>query len=155
MMESSNVSETAIEQRIRSLAAMDWAQTSPRKIRESLDCGYQTLQNYRSHDLYKATVAELREEWHEEMMRLPQTAELKKNIQKGMVLAVKVLVDVLSDNTEARKDQIAAARLMSQLDGRFLKIGEGDGDSRSRETDSIAGELVSMFKKQQQDGKPN
>lgn len=150
-MKRTNLSPAAREKRIRELAVMDWANLPTSVIKERFatdeDVSYQTLTIYRDTDLYKEVWQNLRSEWDREMLRLPGTLDLKKKISHGMALSLNVLIEILSGKTQY-KDKIAAARLMAQLDGRFLKIGADDSDSSSREVNSVASELLAALTKQ-------
>lgn len=143
-----NVSDAAIEQRIRQLAVLDWAQTPGKRIREDLGLSYQTLQAYRGNPIYQETLDSLRKEWESEMLRLPSTMELKKRIQHGMALSLDVLIDILAKAENTNKDKISAARLMAQLDGRFLKAGDDGEGSGSKDVESVAHELITAMKRQ-------
>lgn len=144
-----NLSPAAKEKRIRELAVMDWANLPTAVIVERFsqeeDISYQTLTIYRATDLYKEVWQNLREEWDKEMSRLPATNDLKKKISQGMTLSLNVLIEILGGRAQ-HKDKISAARLMAQLDGRFLKIGE-DGEI-PKGVDSVARELMSALQKQ-------
>jgi hypothetical protein len=151
-MKRTNLSPAAREKRIRELAVMDWRNLPTAQIRQYFednyqleDLTYQTLSAYRETEEYKETWKALKEEWEKEMLRLPQTSELKRKITQGMTLSLHVLIEILAGKAQ-HKDKISAARLMAQLDGRFLKIGE-DGES-PREVESVANELISALKKQ-------
>jgi hypothetical protein len=138
-----NLSPASKEKRIRELAVMDWANLPTSEIKERFstdeDISYQTLTIYRATDLYKEVMVGLREEWDKEMLRLPGTSDLKKKISHGMSLSLNVLIEILAGRAQY-KDKISAARLMAQLDGRFLKMGE-DGES-PKEVESVAKELI-------------
>jgi hypothetical protein len=142
-----NLSDSAREARCRELACLDWANTPSSVIKERFEgISYQTLSNWRDSDVYKEQSDELRKAWSEEMLRLPSTGELRKKISQGMSIAVNVLIECLTSSA-AYKDKISAARLVSQIDGRFLRSGE-DEEGRSRETDSLAAELLDHIKQQ-------
>jgi hypothetical protein len=142
-----NPSEASREVRIRECAVLDWSNIPTKQVQEQLDLSYQTVANYRDTDIYKATIEELRSEWMKEMMRLPGTADLKKKISQGMALSLNALIDILSTARTAAKDKIGAARLMAQLDGRFLK-GEDEEGTANRNADSIAQELLTAINRQ-------
>lgn len=143
-----NLSPAAKEKRIRELAVMDWANLPTAAIVERFsqeeEISYQTLTIYRATDLYKEVWQNLREEWDKEMSRLPATNDLKKKISQGMTLSLNVLIEILGGKAQ-HKDKISAARLMAQLDGRFLKIGE-DGEI-PKGVDSVAKELMTALQK--------
>lgn len=139
-----NRSDTAREAKVRKLAALDWANMPFSVICAELDVTTQTtLSAYRNDPLYQEALEELRAEWAREMTKLPDTRTLRKKIAQGMALSVNVLIEILTSKAPA-KDKIAAARLVSQLDGRFLRIGadEGENDPLNPRTESIAEELL-------------
>jgi hypothetical protein len=142
-----NPSEASREVRIRECAVLDWSNLPTKQVEERLDLSYQTISNYRDTDIYRATIEELRSEWMKEMMRLPGTADLKKKISQGMALSLNALIEILSTARTAAKDKIGAARLMAQLDGRFLKVDDEEG-AVNRNADSIAQELLTAIKRQ-------
>ena len=145
--ETTNLSDLSREERCRRLAVLDWANTPSARIYEEFSpVSWQTLSNYRETDEYKETAQTLREAWLHEVSTLPGTAMLKKRISQGMVLSINALIDILSGKS-ANKDKIGAARLMAQLDGRFLKAGDEEG-AVNRDVDSIAGELLTAIKRQ-------
>ena len=140
-MSIDNRSDTTREARVRRLAVMDWAGLPSRAIREEFGAeSYVTICSYRRDPAYIEVVEQLRKEWMEEMIRLPSTSDLRKKISQGMNLSVNVLIEILAGKA-AYKDKISAARLMSQLDGRFLRSGEEEGiPAEGRE--SVAEELL-------------
>jgi hypothetical protein len=141
---SENRSATGREANIRKLAVLDWANLPFAAICEELDVTTQTtLSAYRNDPLYAEAVAELRSEWEREMTKLPSTLTLRKKISQGMTLGVNALIEILSGRS-SNKDKIAAARLVSQLDGRFLRMGadEGENDPLNPRVESIAEELL-------------
>jgi hypothetical protein len=144
--DAENLTDASREKRILDLAALDWAGKNVRQFAEFAGVGSATLSNYRNTDIYKTAISEFRQEWHEQMLKLPQTNELRKRINHAMSLSINVLIEILSGNSED-KDKLAAARLASQLDGRFLK-GEGDeDDTGGKGVDSIANELLIAIKR--------
>lgn len=151
-MKRTNLSPAAREKRIRELAVMDWKNLPTAQIRQYFeenyqleDLTYQTLSHYRETEEYKETWKNLREEWDREMLRLPQTSELKKKISQGMTLSLNVLIEILGGKA-AHKDKISAARLMAMLDGRFLKVG--DDPENPKEIGSVANELLKALQTQ-------
>jgi hypothetical protein len=144
-----NLSPAAKEKRIRELAVMDWANLPTAVIVERFsteeEISYQTLTIYRATDTYRDVLQNLRDEWTREIQRLPGTSDLKKKISQGMSLSLNVLIEILGGKAQY-KDKISAARLMAQLDGRFLKMGE-DGET-PKEVESVAKELVAALHRQ-------
>jgi len=145
--ETGNNSEASRESRIMELAVWDWRGKPVHWIRKELDnCHYQTLCDYRKTPLYLETLGELKDAWRDSILRLPETRELKQKVTQGMALGLDRLIGILADDAAAPKDVIAAARLMAQMDGRFLKAGE-DGDGGGKDVDSVAQELVTALKR--------
>lgn len=145
--ENGNNSEASRESRIMELAVWDWRGKPVVWIRKQLDnCHYETLCNYRASDLYKQTLEELKDAWRDSIRKLPETAELKKQVTLGMKMALDRIIGILADDDAAPKDVIAAARLAAQLDGRFLRANE-DGEGVGRDVDSVAQELVTALKR--------
>ena len=147
--ENHNLSEATREVKCRELAVMDWAKTPSAKIHELMGRpSWQTLANYRETPEYKETLGELRAEWLETIKRLPDASELRKKITLGMALSLDRLIEILvPDGKAAYKDRISAARLMAQLDGRFLR-GEDDEAVTGRNVDSVAQELLTAIRRQ-------
>jgi hypothetical protein len=104
----------------------------------------------RQTDLYKETLHEMTESWKAQMIKAPGTSELRKSINYGMGIAVKKLIEILAGDNP-NKDIIGAARLMAQMDGRFLRSdGEGEGHASSVDTESVAQELLTAIKRQKE-----
>ena len=144
-----NRSEATREKKCRELAVMDWGKVPAAKIRESLDCSFQTITSYRETSEYKETLEELRREWMDAARRLPNTSELRTKISMGMTLSLDRLIEILVPDGKAQyKDKISAARLMAQLDGRFLRAEDGDEDTAGKNVLSVADELLVALSKQ-------
>jgi hypothetical protein len=142
-----NNSVASRENRIMELAVWDWRRKPVNWIRKELgDVHYQTICDYRASDLYKSTLAELKEAWKESLLRLPETRELKGKISQGMTLGLDRLIDILANEMSSPKDVIAAARLMAQMDGRFLRAGD-DPENPGKDIDSVAHELVTAIER--------
>jgi hypothetical protein len=145
--ETGNNSEASRESRIMELAVWDWRGKPVNWIRQQLDnCHYQTLCDYRKTPLYLSTLEELKQAWRDSILRLPETRELKHKVTQGMALGLDRLIGILADDRSAPKDAIAAARLMAQMDGRFLRPGEDD-DSMRKDVDSVAQELLTAVER--------
>jgi hypothetical protein len=144
---SENVSAAGVEARVRELAVMDWANIPSSQFRTKYGLTFQTVAAYRKREEYQETIHLLREEWKEEMLKLPSTMELRKKISLAMTLGVNTLIEILSQKNQA-KDKISAARLVAQIDGRFLRETEGAEVGGTGE--SLAQELVNVMKKQGQ-----
>jgi hypothetical protein len=146
--ENGNQSKAALEARIMELAVWDWRGKPVTWIRAQLEnCHYETLCNYRKTDTYLKTIGELKQAWRESLLKLPETRELKQKVTQGMVLGLDRMVGILADDDSAPKDVIAAARLMAQMDGRFLRATDEDGGI-SKDVDSVAQELVTAINRQ-------
>jgi hypothetical protein len=148
--EKVNLSDASREKKCRELAVLDWSKTPSSRIKEVMgDPSWQTIAHYRDSAEYKDTLAILREEFRESIAKLPDTRELRQKISLGMTLSLERLIEILSGG-HAAKDAIGAARLMAQLDGRFLK-GDGEDDGQTtRNVDSVASELLGALKRQQE-----
>ena len=148
--ENVNLSDASREKKCRELAVLDWSKTPSARIKEVMgDPAWQTIASYRDSEEYKDTLAILRAEFRESISKLPNTRELREKISLGMTLSLERLIEILSGGHSA-KDAIGAARLMAQLDGRFL-TGDGEGDGKtSRSVDSVAEELLGALKRQEQ-----
>lgn len=133
--------------RIMELAVWDWRGKPVTWIRSQMDnVHYQTLCDYRNTDLYKETLEELKQAWRDSILKLPETRDLKLKVTQGMSLGLDRVIAILADDDASARDVIAAARLMAQMDGRFLRPGE-DGEGLSKDVESVAQELVSAIKR--------
>jgi AcrR family transcriptional regulator len=135
------------ESRVMKAAAMDIALSPIQTICTELGINRQTLYSYRNTDLYRSTVEELRAAWKEAMLRTPGTAELRKEINYGLSIAVKKLIHILSLKKTPNRDLIGAARLMAQMDGRFIGHDAEEARARGGVDDSVASELINMVKR--------
>jgi hypothetical protein len=102
----------------------------------------------RQTDLYKETLRDMEQAWKEQMLKTPGTTELRKNINYGLSIAVKKLIHILSQPKTPNRDLIGAARLMAQMDGRFL--GHDAEEARAQggvDTESVAQELLTAIKR--------
>jgi hypothetical protein len=145
----------ATERRIRYLAALDWKGMPAHMVRLALGriddpkadaVSTTTVCGYRSTDLYKVALEEQRQEWREQMLKLPQTPELRKKIQHAMALSIGVVIDILVAGDD--KDKLAAARLASQWDGRFMRSDNDDAEKPANE--SVAQEILTALKRHQE-----
>ena len=130
------------------LAAMDFALAPLETIRRELQVTSNAIYQRRQTNLYKQTCQELQEAWKEQMLKTPGTTELRKTINYGLSIAVKKLVGILSSNRTTNKDLVSAARLMAQMDGRFL--GHDAEEARAQggvDTESVAQELIQAIKR--------
>ena len=143
-----NPSEAAVEARLRKLAALDWGNVPNSLIFEEFGVSYPTISKWRQADVYKEQIEELRANWHEQVSRLPSGATLRKKIEHGMTLSLDVLIQILAGKA-AHKDKISAARLMAQLDGRFLHGTDEDADKPGAGVESLASELLAAVKRQE------
>lgn len=142
-----NYSEATREVKCRELAVMDWGKVPAAEIRKTLGgVSFQTITAWRDSEEYKETIDELRAEWMDQVRKLPNTGELRSKISMGMTLSLDRLIEILTPGGKtAHKDRIGAARLMAQLDGRFLKGSDEDGDAVSRTAQSVADELLTAL----------
>lgn len=138
--------KTRSQSRVLRIAAMDFALCPLPVMEKELNCHRKQIYMDRGTDLYRETVEELREAWKEAMLRTPGTSELRKEINYGLSISVKKLIHILSHSKTPNRDLIAAARLMAQMDGRFL--GSESADLKPGvETESVAQELITMVQR--------
>jgi hypothetical protein len=150
--ESGELMQPAVEKRIRYLAALDWKGLPAQMIRAMVGkcdnpdgdpVSSVTISSYRGSDIYKIALEEQRQEWREQMLRLPKSAELRKKIEHAMSLSIEAVIEILVVGKDA--DKLSAARLASQWDGRFL---HADGDDKPSEgVDTVAQELLNALKR--------
>jgi hypothetical protein len=141
------------ERRIRYLAALDWKGLPAQLVRamvgklddsEADPVSSVTISDYRASSIYKVALEEQRQEWKEQMLRLPQSAELRKKIGHAMSLSIEAVIEILCIGKDA--DRLSAARLASQWDGRFLHGEDGEGKER-QDVDTVAQELLNALKR--------
>jgi hypothetical protein len=138
--------ETRENSIILRLAAMDFALAPLETVRQELRLTTKQIYLHRQKDLYRLSVKELQEAFKEKMLATPGTNELRKTINYGLSIAVKKLVDILAAKKTSNRDIVSAARLMAQMDGRFIGSETGDGVA-SPDIESVASELVTMIKR--------
>ena len=128
---------------------MDFALATPEVIMKELSIVRQTLYHLRASDLYRQTMQELEQAFKEQMLRSPTTPEFRKQISYGLGVALKRLLEILSLRKTPNRDLIAAARLMAQMDGRFLgrEAEEAARSQSGAETESVATELIQMIQR--------
>jgi hypothetical protein len=147
-MPSNEARETA---KTLKLAAMDFALAPIEQIKAELKVNSNAINQRRQTQLYKETVEELKESWKQKMLATPGTLELRKQINYGLSIAVKKLVHILSGTRTPNRDIIGAARLMAQMDGRFL--GHDAEEARAQggvDTESVAQELITAIRRQKE-----
>jgi hypothetical protein len=146
-----NMTDAAVEARVLQLAALDWSGTPHQRIRAAMDVDRNTLYKYRASKEYAEAIQHLRDDWKETLDRMPKTTELRREISYGMGLGVRRVIGILADDKSSNKDVLGAARLVAQMDGRFL--GSSDtGESVPRGTEqseSVASELLEALKRTQ------
>lgn len=128
------------------LAAMDFAMFPMEQIKAELKCGSNAVNDRRRTQLYKDTLSEIKKEWKEKLLKTSGTNDLKKKISYGMAIAIHRLVGILAAHDTANKDIVSAARLMAQMDGRFIG-SEGDKVNADHDTESVAQELIQAIKR--------
>jgi len=134
--------------RTMKLAALDFGLVPVEVVIQELQCTRQHLYVMRRDPLYHETLEEIKKEWKDSMLRTPGTPELRKEINYGLSIAVKKLIHILSLKKTPNRDIVAAARLMAQMDGRF--IGHDAEEARARggvDTESVATELIQMIQR--------
>jgi hypothetical protein len=130
------------------LAAMDFALIPMQQIKKELDVNSTAINQRRQTQLYKDTLEEMKQSWKEKLLATPGMNDLRKKIHYGMAIAVHKVIEILADEQVPYKDIIAAARLMAQIDGRFLG-SESPKEAGEKDTDSVAVELVQAIKRAQ------
>jgi hypothetical protein len=128
------------------LAVLDFALAPLETIRQELKLTTRQVYFHRNNDLYRESVKELQEAFKEKMLATPGTNELRKHINYGLSIAVKKLIGILAHSKTANRDIVSAARLMAQMDGRFIGSETGEGKS-PEDTESVASELIQMIKR--------
>jgi DNA-directed RNA polymerase specialized sigma24 family protein len=145
------VNETSRQARIVKLAALDFAHAPMSVIREELKLAYSHLHVMRRDPVYLETVEELKQGWKEKILNSPHTNEIAKTISYALGIATKKLVHILSSSKTSDKDVISAARLIAQMDGRFLGQGIEEEAKLSREdAEEVATELKQLIDRHKQ-----
>ena len=142
---NANSSPAARESIVRQIAMMDWQQIPSATIREAFgNIAWSTLHDYRETDVYKEELENLKTQWREDMNKLPTTKHLRDKVSLAMTLGLQRLIDVLVAGTP--KDQIAAARLVAQMDGRFIS-GNDKEDGQNPMAQTVASELLTAIER--------
>jgi|HubBroStandDraft_5_1064220.scaffolds.fasta_scaffold438775_1 hypothetical protein len=127
------------------LAAMDFALAPAETIRKELGISQSAISQRRQSELYKTTVEELKQAFKEKMLQTPGSTEIRKTISWALSIAVKKILGILSSPKTSNRDVIGAARLVAQMDGRFLGTADEDGHGKVNDnTESLAAELMKM-----------
>jgi hypothetical protein len=127
------------------LAAMDFALAPAETIRKELGISQSAINQRRMSPLYKETVEELKVAFKEKMLQTPGSTELRKTISWALSIAVKKILGILSSPKTSNRDIIGAARLVAQMDGRFMGTTDAEGHPAITDnTESLAAELMKM-----------
>jgi|SRR5208282_5348641 len=129
------------------LAAMDWALCPLDIICQELKVKQRSLSIRRLTPVYLDTLEEIKKSWREKMLATPGTNDIRKQINYGLSIAVKKLVGILSSSKTAHRDIISAARLIAQMDGRFIGAMDEEKGAANPDTESLATELIQMIKR--------
>jgi hypothetical protein len=139
------------QSKILKLAALDWAGTPREIILKELRCSHPHLNVMRQHPLYLETVDQIKEDFKRKVISAPGTNEIVKTLQYAMGIATKKLVHILASSRTSNKDVISAARLVAQMDGRFLgQAVEDEGRLSRTDAEEVAVELKSMIERRRQ-----
>lgn len=134
------------QSKLLKLAFMDWQGVPKELILKEIRVSNQTLLEWRNHPTYKEAVEELKAEFKQKLLQSPATNELVKTLGYAMGIATKKLVHILASSKTSNKDVISAARLVAQMDGRFLGNAVEDEANLSRQdAEEVATELKSMI----------
>ena len=142
------VTESGLERQVRELAALDWANMPTEEVRRRFrNVTVATLSVWRRRPEYKETINRLRRCWMDEIARLPKTAELRDRINQAMCLSIDKLVHILVKKGTEDKDIISTARLVAQMDGRFLGATEDQPGKLNPQIETLADALLTELKK--------
>lgn len=134
------------QSKLLKLAFMDWQGVPKELILKEIRVSNQTLLEWRNHPTYKEAVEELKAEFKQKLLQSPATNELVKTLGYAMGIATKKLVHILASSKTSNKDVISAARLVAQMDGRFLGNAVEDEANLSRQdAEEVATELKGMI----------
>jgi hypothetical protein len=128
------------------LALLDWDNAPAAEIQKALGCTHSHLTVLRANPFYQECVKEIEEEWRAKMLKMPGTSALRRKISYALGLATNNLVRILSSPKTSHKDTISAARLIAQMDGRFLGANiDDDGGKSTADKETVAKELVELI----------
>jgi len=99
----------------------------------------QKIVKMRKDPIYIEAAKELRDEWDKQMMSLPGTSNLRKQVSHAFSICMKRLTELVSDEKVPYRELVNASRLIAQMDGRFLGLN-ATGDSGDR-TENVGEEL--------------
>jgi hypothetical protein len=134
----------------RDIALRDWLRVPVVEMAKELEVTINTIRAHRTKTLYLEVIDELRKDWRERINASPATRELRNDIAHGMGVAVHRCIRIVSSSKSRDGDAISAAKLLAQLDGRFLSSdpdAPAAGDKTSDKTESIAAELLKAMGK--------
>lgn len=152
-MSDVNSTDVAREQRLRRLAWMDF-NLAPKSViykelgLEDLRETRQKIVKMRKDPIYMEAAQELRDEWDKQMMSLPGTSNLRKQVSHAFSICMKRLTELVSDEKVPYRELVNASRLIAQMDGRFLGLNAtGDsGDRTENVGEELKGALASLEK---------
>jgi hypothetical protein len=141
----------ARQSKIMQVAFLDWQRVPHQIILKELRLSHPHLNTIRQDPLYHQTVEELKAEFKEKLLSAPGTNELVKTLGYAMGIATKKLVHILASSRTSNKDLISAARLVAQMDGRFLGSAVEDESNLSRhDAEEVATEIKGMIERHKQ-----
>lgn len=139
-----------LDKKLMNLAWLDFQNMPASEIQKELNCTHSHLTELRKNPLYHEFGEEIKEAWRSKILAMPGTNELCKKISYAVGISVHKLIDILASKKSSNKDIISAARLIAQMDGRFLGRDNVEGEElrHAADTDSLASELVSAIERQ-------
>jgi hypothetical protein len=137
--------EAQLKGKLMRLAQLDWDNAPTSEIQRALHCTHSHLTVLRANPFYKECVHEIETAWREKMLKMPGTPAIRRKISYGLGLATNRVIAILEGTKTTHKDLISAARLIAQMDGRFLGAGiDDDGGKSTGDKDTITKELVEL-----------
>src|ERR1700741_3345087 len=137
--------------KIMKLAGLDWFETPKEIVLRELKLTQNHLNLLRQDPLYLETVEQLKADFKKKLLQSPGTNEIVKTLSYAVGIATKKLVHILASPRSCNKDVISAARLVAQMDGRFLGTAVEDEANLSRQdAEEVATELKSMIERRRQ-----
>lgn len=144
------------EKQVIECAGMDFAGIPIGEMLHHFNVVRATILSWRATELYQETMAQWQADFAKDLYTAAGTTEMRKKIAKGMHVSVHRLIEIVSGQKSRVGDVINAARLLAQLDGRFLKASATDGEVYEGANDPLAAELIlalQSVKKDQEDRK--
>jgi hypothetical protein len=125
------------------LAYLDFNLTPSKLIYKQLDCTHSHVYTMRQDELYKKTVEELTLEHKRQLLSNPQTKELRDLITGSLGRSLRKLYEAAADPETSTRDQVAIAKLMGAMDGRF-SVSE-PGEAEQKDSKEVAAQLMQLI----------